>query len=139
LLRQWDSGRFVLCISEPILHEIRDVLARPEVRRKNPAITDERVEALVQRLAATATFVADVPRRVSLARDPKDEPYLDLALSRGVPYLVSRDRDLLDLMAEQSFRSDHPGLTILDPVAFLRLLSSPPAASAPSQVVERTE
>lgn len=125
LFRQLDAGRFTLYVSEAILREVRDVLARPRVRRKNPDLTDERVEALLRHLAAVAVPVADVPRASDLPRDPKDEPYLDLALASGASFLVSRDKDLLDVMSDLTFRADHPGLTILNPASFLRLLSGP--------------
>jgi putative PIN family toxin of toxin-antitoxin system len=56
---------------------------------------------------------AEVPRTLTLPRDPKDEPYLNLALAVGAQYLVSRDKDLLDLMNDGSFRQRYPDLTIL--------------------------
>lgn len=61
-----------------------------------------------------------MPRIEKLDRDPKDEPYLNLAIAAKATYLVSRDRDLLDLMADPTFRQRHPDLLILDPVEFLR-------------------
>ena len=60
----------------------------------------------------------------TLDRDPKDEIYVNLAIEAGASYLVSRDKDLLDLMNDPDFRSRFPGLTILDPVAFLKELSA---------------
>lgn len=44
-------------------------------------------------------MIDEVPREVALDRDPKDEPYLNLACVSGAEYLVSRDADLLDLAA----------------------------------------
>ena len=55
---------------------------------------------------------------------PKDEPYLDLAVAAGARYLVSRDRDLLDLMNDAQFRQRFPELIVLDPPAFLRAIRS---------------
>ncbi len=56
---------------------------------------------------------------------PEDEPYISLALAAEAQYLVSRDNDLLALSGTSSeavlFRKRFPMLTILDPVAFLRL------------------
>lgn len=48
------------------------------------------------------------------ARDPKEEPYLNLALHKGVKYLVTRDADLLDLASATGLSFE-----IMDPVAFL--------------------
>jgi hypothetical protein len=40
---------------------------------------------------------------------------------------VSRDKDLLDLMFDPDFRSNHLRLIILDPVAFLHVVADPAA------------
>lgn len=53
---------------------------------------------------------------ITLARDPKDEPYLNLAAHSQADYLVSRDRDLLEADA---IAKKMPTLRIVDPVAFL--------------------
>lgn len=50
--------------------------------------------------------------------------YLNLAVAAGARYLVTRDRDLLDLMSEppdegRTLRERFPNLVILDPVTFL--------------------
>jgi putative PIN family toxin of toxin-antitoxin system len=126
-LNLFEAGQFALFVSEETLRELREVLTRPRVRQKNPEITEERVTALLQRLASKATLLAEVPQQFSYPRDPKDEPYVNLALAAGARYLVSRDKDLLDLMNEdlpegKAFRQRFPGLTILDPVVFLREL-----------------
>lgn len=63
---------------------------------------------------------SDVPKAVVLERDPKDEPYLNLAIAAKAHYLVSRDRDLLDLMSDENFRERNPDLLILDPAAFIQ-------------------
>jgi predicted nucleic acid-binding protein len=65
-----------------------------------------------------------VPKAFSYERDPHDEPYLNLAIAVDAQYLVSRDKDLLDLMADSAFRGQYPGLSIVDPVTLLRTLKS---------------
>ena len=67
---------------------------------------------------------ANVQKEVTLPRDPKDEPYLNLAIVAVANYLVSRDKDLLDLMQDQSFREHYSDLIILDPVAFLKVIAA---------------
>ena len=139
LFERVEFGTVELFTSPPILAEVRRVLARPKLRKKNREITDERVDAFINKVAAMATVATDVLPLVKLPRDPADEPYLNLALTVGVPYLVSQDPDLLDLMADVAFRSANPALTILDPVAFLGLrewepsdVGDPPAPAAGS-------
>jgi putative PIN family toxin of toxin-antitoxin system len=113
-------------VSDHVLAEVREVLERPRVRAKNPAVTDETTRELLDRLARIATKVADVPSLFSLPRDPDDEPYVNLALAADADYLVTRDRDLLDLMNDPGFRASHPRLIILNPVALLQVLTPTP-------------
>jgi putative PIN family toxin of toxin-antitoxin system len=121
-----EAGRFTLYVSEHILCEVTEVLERPRVRAKNRNVSDESTRELLDRLGRLAQTVADVPRTFVLPRDPDDEPYVDLALSADAEYLVTRDKDLLDLMQDDHFRARYPRLTILDPVAFLKILMSIP-------------
>jgi uncharacterized protein len=135
-LRLLEAGAITLFVSDDIVREVEDVLSRPKLRRKNPLLTDQAVRQLLDRLAQLATRVESVPLQFPFPRDPKDEPYLNLAIVAGTRYLVSWDNDLLDLMADNpdgaAFRGRFPGLMILTPVAFLRELgqtSAPPPAA----------
>jgi hypothetical protein len=129
LLRLVDRDAIALFVSREVLEEVRAVLARPKIRRRNPAITDERVEALLRRVADKATLCPEVRQHFTYARDPKDEKYLNLAIDVAAEYLVSRDKDLLDLMTDaaeegQDFRRRFPALRIIEPVEFLRTVRS---------------
>ncbi len=62
---------------------------------------------------------------VAYERDPRDEPYVNLAIAARAGFLVSRDGDFLDLANPSNadgalLRNLAPGLQILDPVSFLR-------------------
>jgi hypothetical protein len=72
-----------------------------------------------------AEVLPTVPRTVTLARDPDDEPYLNLAVASGAAYLVTRDRDMLDLMKDAAFVAQYPDLKILSPVELLKELTPP--------------
>lgn len=66
-------------------------------------------------------------RCVDYPRDPDDEPYLNLAIEAGAEFLVTRDRDLLDLMRwdreeGRTFQRRFPKLKNVDPVTFLKLI-----------------
>lgn len=129
LLRLVDHDQVVLFVSHAILEEVHDVLSRPKIRQRNPALTDERVDALLRRLAEKATLVEDVRRHFVYLRDPKDEKYINLALEVTAAYLVSRDRDLLDLMTSdteecQDFRRRFRSLQVIEPVEFLKTVST---------------
>jgi putative PIN family toxin of toxin-antitoxin system len=110
------DGRVQLFVSPEILAE---VLARPRTLRKFPALTVEAVDLFVRDVEGLSVSMPDVPLAFTLDRDPKDEPYINLALAAGARYLASRDKDLLDLMGDEDFRRRFPDLTILDPVSLL--------------------
>jgi putative PIN family toxin of toxin-antitoxin system len=118
-----EEGRVTLLVSTEILAEVRDVLTRPKIQRKFPLLSAGWVETFVGNVESKAVLLAEIPRAFTLERDPKDEPYLNLALAAGANYLVSHDRDLLDLMADEHFRRRYPALNILDPPAFLRAVA----------------
>lgn len=84
---------------------------------------DQWVETFVRNAETKAVVLIVVAMIFNLKRDPKDEPYLNLALAAGARYLVTRDHDLLDLMNDEDFRRRYPDLIILDPAAFLRDLT----------------
>jgi uncharacterized protein len=54
--------------------------------------------------------VADIPQ---VTRDPKDDKFLATAMAGEADYLVSEDRDLLDL-------GEHQGIKIVDVATFLK-------------------
>ena len=122
-----EAGRVKLVVSTAILAEVEDVLDRPKIRQKNPKLTDETVAAFLIRVRELAPPAIVVPAAFAYARDPDDEPYLNLAIVSTAGYIISRDNDLLDLMQEdnpdgQAFRALTPGIQILTPPEFLRVL-----------------
>jgi predicted nucleic acid-binding protein len=78
----------------------------------------------LQRIGQIGELITEVPARFSLPRDPDDAKYVDLAAVTQATHIVSRDKDLLDLMQDVSFRNEFPSLTILAPTEFLKLVRS---------------
>ena len=87
-------------------------------------MTPARIGAFLQRLEFRATLVRKVKHVLDYARDPQDEPYIDLAATANADCLVTRDKDLLSLMTGHALvvktfrRKTHP-LRIRDPAGFL--------------------
>src|SRR5436309_2714562 len=50
LSRLLDNDALSLFVSDDVLEEVREVLSRPKIRQRNPEITDERVDALINRV-----------------------------------------------------------------------------------------
>ena len=124
------SGQLTLCVSPEVLAEVSEVLSRPKLRRKLPNLTPEVARVFLADVTGYAELTGEVPEPFHYERDPKDEKYVNLALAVGARYLVSRDKDLLALMADKGFQDSYPGLTILDPSALLRELAQKPEEPA---------
>jgi len=128
-LRRVERNEVTLYLSRPILRELRTVLAYPEIREKNPHVTDPLVQEFLERITFRGVLIRDIPHVVRFPRDPHDEPYLDLVAAVQADVLVTRDRDLLDLATDHAveakeFRQRFPFLKVVDPVVFLRALDS---------------
>lgn len=124
-LRLVELGLIDLIVSDDITTEIADVLKRPLLQRKFPALTAVFVDQFLAALRSGALLIPNVPRVFEYVRDRKDEPYINLALAANADYLVSRDADILDLGNSANpegrrFQERYPNLKIVDPVDFLR-------------------
>jgi putative PIN family toxin of toxin-antitoxin system len=125
LLRLVDRKVLSLFVSREILNEVRGVLSRPKIRKKNSDLTSERVDALITRLLEKGAIVDAVPQHFSYVRDPRDEKYINLAIEVEADYIVSRDQDLLDMMTGHTdeckdFRRRFRSLKVIGPVEFLK-------------------
>lgn len=124
-----ESGHVQLFVSREVLAEVEDVLNRPEIRAHFPDLNDEIVGAFLKRLHKLSTLVRLVPKRFSYSRDEDDEPYINLAVAANAEFIVSRDRDLLDLMTGHAdeckeFRQRFRPLRVIEPAEFLKLLEA---------------
>lgn len=127
LFEYLEANTFILFVSREMLNEVNNVLARPYIRANNPQITDEYVKAFLNRVLKKAVLIKNVPIKFSYSRDPKDEKYINLAIEAEADYLVSRDKDLLDLMTDVSiqgkeFRQKSRPLKIVEPIEFLMII-----------------
>jgi putative PIN family toxin of toxin-antitoxin system len=116
-----DEGQVKLFVSADVLEEVRDVLYRPVIRNAfKKKLTDEIAQDFLDHVVDKAHAVEHVPNAFRLERDPDDEPYINLAVAARASFIVSRDKDLGDLMNDDEFRKTYPDLTIIDPAAFLK-------------------
>jgi putative PIN family toxin of toxin-antitoxin system len=115
-----DDDHVKLFLSKEILEEVRAVLSRPGIRKAFRTLTDEIVQDFLDHVVETAHLVENVPSIYHLERDPDDEPHLNLAIASKASFLVSRDKDLLQLMHDVAFRKAYPELAIIEPTAFLK-------------------
>jgi putative PIN family toxin of toxin-antitoxin system len=104
--RALDTGKILISIS--VLAELEAVLGRPKFDKY--VYEDERKEFLAA-LVREAEFI-DITEHITQCRDPKDDKFLELAVSGLADCLITGDADLLAL---------HPfrGVPILRPADFL--------------------
>jgi putative PIN family toxin of toxin-antitoxin system len=119
------DGKVSLFISAWVMGELRDVTSRPRVIAKLRLRTP-RVEEFLEAIERAATVLSGFPEVFSYPRDPDDAHYVNLAIAAGATLIVSRDRDLLDLMDAATvegteFQRRFPRLRIVDPVEFLQV------------------
>jgi putative PIN family toxin of toxin-antitoxin system len=109
------QGDYVLLYAQSLLEELVDVLNRPRIRQKY-GLTDQDIETVIGLILLRGEAVAPQERIVA-CRDPKDNKFLEVAVSGKADVIVSGDEDLLVL---------HPfaGIPILPPHAFLRMLDA---------------
>ncbi len=126
-LRFVEKGLVRLYLSKDVLTEVEDVLNRPEIRNHFQTLTDEIVEAFLLRLNKISQIIRSVPNEFSYSRDPDDEVYINLAVCAEAEYIVSRDKDLLDLMTAytieaKEFRQRFRPLQVIEPLEFLKMM-----------------
>jgi predicted nucleic acid-binding protein len=85
-IRLAESGVVELFVSKATLAELRRVLEYPEVIAISPSMAPEHTTPFLQRVTFRATLVRRVPHIIDFARDPKDEPYVDLAVAAQADY-----------------------------------------------------
>jgi putative PIN family toxin of toxin-antitoxin system len=113
-----------LLVSNAVLDEWRDVLSRPALLRRFPGITVERVNQTIESISQFGRRLDPPIAPILVDRDPKDQKYLDLAIAGGASFLVTRDRDLLELTSAPQWNSFAPSLQVVDPVSFLRIMAA---------------
>jgi len=90
-----------ICVSPAILTEYRNVPIELEAKGK---LTHSQFKALIAGIAAVVATARMVypTKEVRLCRDPKDNMLLECCLEAGANFLISGDKDLLEM--------DEPGL-----------------------------
>ena len=80
------------------INEIRDVIVRPGILLRLPDATYDQIEAYISEILYISQTISVTSGRFSFHRDPKDQIIIDLALEAEADFIVTNDRDLLDLM-----------------------------------------
>ncbi len=119
------NGKAKLFVSKDTLAEVRDVILRPNILARLPDADAAQIEAFVEEITNISTLIRPVPETFKFQRDPKDEIIINLAIVSEAEYIVSRDKDLLDLMNGftddcKEFRQRFRTLKVVEPLEFLQ-------------------
>ena len=106
-------AELVLCSSAETIAEFTEVCSRAALRAKATSLTDAAVEAVAAVLRQSVHV--EQPPPVSVCRDPHDDKFIACALATDAPYVVTEDKDLLEL-------DGFEGLRIVPPAEFAQLL-----------------
>jgi putative PIN family toxin of toxin-antitoxin system len=90
------SDRYVIVLSPDIIREIISVLYRPSLRRRFPQMA-EPVHVRQILAALEQAEVVEPSKRLSVCRDPDDDKFFECAVEGRAQYIVSEDRDILDV------------------------------------------
>jgi len=124
-----ERGNVKLVLSHAIFAEITEVLGRVEIQQKFVGVVPERVDRFLKGVANRSTLFSDVPNQFRLPRDPKDEPYINLAIAAKANYLVTWNMRHMGYLQKQDtpegkdFCARFPEIKIVEPPSFLRELA----------------
>ena len=100
-----------------ILQEIRRVLLEKPHIRNRYKYSSEKVETYIDYLKNISIVVTQLPEIRVIERDPKDDMIVACAVASSADYIISRDRDLLDL-------GNYQQIQIVTPKEFMQILRS---------------
>lgn len=112
LVDHWRAGHFHLVVSSHLLAEVTRAWSKPYWRARLTPDQRERILFLLEESAERAPITVAVH---GVATHPEDDLVLATAVSAHATYLVSGDKQLLDL-------EQFAGVTIISPRQFLAVL-----------------
>jgi uncharacterized protein len=115
LLRFSTGNAFALRLSPAILRETERVLLTTARLRKHFGYADADVHAFITELGVLADVTGEITDVPPVVRDPNDDMVVACAVAVNANYIVTRDKDLLDL-------GTHEGIEMVTPEAFLHIV-----------------
>ncbi len=92
VMEAFRKAQFIAVLSQPLLDELQQVLARPRLIQRL-TYGSQMVQELVDLLRARAVWVK-IHGGISICRDPHDNMVLETAILGKAEYLVTRDDDI---------------------------------------------
>ena len=111
--RDFQEGKFTLCVSNEILEEYEEIIAK----KTTPSIAQNVVRAIVE--SESVEFVDPHFHVFAIYADPDDNKFVDCAFAANAAFIVSEDSHF-DALKTLAF----PKVLVMEMKAFLALLKS---------------
>ena len=109
----WRQGKVIPIISRETFEELRAVLEYPKF-----SLAPDEIQSIIENEILPFFEVVEIQENVrGVCRDPGDDKFLACALSGSAHFILSGDRDLIDLKSYKTIR-------IIKASEFLRLFES---------------
>ena len=106
----WKNRKITLCVTEEILEEYVEVLAR--LGFSNEPELEELLRLFKKK--NNITYIASTPKFSLIKDDPSDDKFIECAVVANAQYIISGDKHLLNL---KTFRN----ISIISPSEFLNI------------------
>ena len=110
------SDRYVIVLSPDIIKEILAVLYRSQLRQRFPGMAEPAQLGRVLEVLEEGEVV-EPDETASVCRDPNDNKFFECAIAGGADYIVSEDRDILNV-------GEYRGVRTVTAEEFMALLSN---------------
>lgn len=107
------SKHFLLIVSPSLLAEVEDVLNRDRIMKLHKH-SSKSLQKIISQLA-NLSYIMPGKIEIEIVRDPNDDKIIIAAVEGNADYIVSRDKDLLDL-------KEYQGIKIITPEEFMGIL-----------------
>ena len=96
LFKKIEEGKIKLFLSKEIVDEVEDVINREKFKDIIEK-TNQRPDEIIQKIISVSHIVIGPKLNIRICRDPKDNKFIECGINANVDYIVSGDKDLLDL------------------------------------------
>lgn len=111
ILQKLEEGKIIAIASPEILKEYERILQHPDILEKIDELQ------VAQRAATLKLFqkmtIVEPKKKIKASKDPDDNKFIEVAVEGNVEFIISKDRDLLELRS-------YYGIKIVEPTEFLR-------------------
>lgn len=113
IFQYFKSEKFVLVISPAVLTELDRVLHEERIMKRYK-LTNKKIDITLNELI-NLSYVVSENIKVEVVRDPDDNKIIEAAIEGKASYIVTRDKDLLDL-------EKYEGIKMKSPEEFIKVL-----------------